>query len=519
MNELMIGWASRDVTTAAPVNIPGQFSMRISQGVLDPVTVTALVLDNGSDLAIFLSADLVVIRSYLVDEVRRKVQILNPAIAVEKILLHATHTHAAPSHYLGQDPVGVGDQVLSSVSTPLNGEVPDCGITIASSDDYRNFLSDQAAAAIVDAYGRRAPGGIAFGYGYAAVAHSRRVVYFDDYGQRQPAQMNGFMVDGHGKMYGPTRDPQFSHYEAGTESFINLLYTFDPQQRLTGAIINLPCPAQNSEHISKLSADYWHDVRERLRAEYGGIFVLPQCAAAGDLSPHILHYKEAQERRLRLKYGHDADGSPIARDLGVRKDAAERIVAAFAEVLDWAKKDIRTALPLVHRVENVWLSKRLISDDEVANCRQMLDALNQQSFLHSGTPQEQLAFNSRLVAQRNRFKRILNRHQAQQSEPRLPMELHVLRLGDVAFASNRFELYMDYMHRIQARSPFVQTFVVQLCGVPGPEGGTYLATERGGQSKGYSACLFCNLVSPQGGQELVDETVRILNEIASPPAQ
>ena len=95
----------------------------------------------------------------------------------------------------------------------------------------------------------------------------------------------------------------------------------------------------------------------------------------------------------------------------------------------------------------------------------------------------------------------------------LPMELHVLRIGDVAFATNRFELYMDYMHRIQARSPFAQTFVVQLTGVPGADGGTYLATERGVADKGYSACLFCNLVSPEGGQQLVNETVTVLKDI------
>ena len=49
MNELKIGWAMRDVTTSEPVNIPGQFHMRISQGVIDPVTVCALVVDNGED--------------------------------------------------------------------------------------------------------------------------------------------------------------------------------------------------------------------------------------------------------------------------------------------------------------------------------------------------------------------------------------------------------------------------------------------------------------------------------------
>jgi len=72
---------------------------------------------------------------------------------------------------------------------------------------------------------------------------------------------------------------------------------------------------------------------------------------------------------------------------------------------------------------------------------------------------------------------------------------------------------MDYMHRIQARSPFVQTFVIQLAGTSGEEGGTYLATERGVAGKGYSACMFCNLVSPEGGQQLVDETVKTLKEI------
>jgi hypothetical protein len=73
------------------------------------------------------------------------------------------------------------------------------------------------------------------------------------------------------------------------------------------------------------------------------------------------------------------------------------------------------------------------------------------------------------------------------------------------------------MHRIQARSPFIQTFIVQLTGVPGPDGGTYLATERGAWGKGYSASRYCNIVSPQGGQELVEATVRLLKTLPSSP--
>ena len=72
MEQVKIGWASRDISTTKPVNIPGQFHMRISKGVMDPVTVNALVLDSGEDQAIFLSCDIVVLRNGLQDLVREK---------------------------------------------------------------------------------------------------------------------------------------------------------------------------------------------------------------------------------------------------------------------------------------------------------------------------------------------------------------------------------------------------------------------------------------------------------------
>ena len=504
MNTLKIGWASRDVSTDAPINIPGQFHMRISQGIIDPVTITALVIDNGADLVVFLSADLVVIRSGLLDEVRAAVTARNPAIPVAKIVMHATHTHTGPSHYADS-----GSGLSNNTSTALTSEVPHDGIEIASSDDYRHYLAAQAGDAICEAYNTRAPGGIAYGYGFAVVAHSRRVVYLDDLSKRADAIKNSTHgLNGHAAMYGNTNDPNFSHYEAGSDHFVNLLYTFDPAGTLTGAIINVPCPSQNSEQEYKLSADYWHDVRLAIRKHYGDIFILPQCAAAGDLSPRLLHYKPAQARRFALKYGTD-----LPTERAARKDIAARVAAAFTEVLEWAGKDIQTALPLSHTVTTVQLSRRLISNEEAAYAQRGLDELNQKPFKTDGTPEERLHHNSILVAGRNRFIRALDRYELQKTQPKLPMELHALRLGDIAFASNRFELYMDFQHRIQARSPFTQTFIVQLAGQPGDDGGTYLCTERGAQGRGYSASMFCNLASPQGGQELVEETQRALHTL------
>jgi hypothetical protein len=510
MNELKIGWASRNVSTDKPVTIPGQFHMRVSTGVFDPITLTALVIDNGHDLAIFVSADIVVIRNFLLNRIREAVAKLNPNIPVEKIVMNATHTHAGPSTYgehLDMEKIGS--------ASPSTDQIPHAGIEIASDDEYRDFFIDQAAAAIQQAFVTRAPGGIAYGYGYATVSHSRRVVYFDDISKRPGAVHNSTHgVNGHACMYGNTNDEQFSHYEAGADPFVNLLYTFDAAGKLTGAIINVPCPSQNSEGESRLSASFWNEVRIAIRLVHGEIFLLAQGAAGGDVAPRILHYKQAQDRRFKLKYGPDPE--PIT-EWKARKDIAERIAAAFTEVLSWAKKDLQTALPITHVVETIQLDKRRVTDAEYDFERKQLDSLLKTPFKQDGTPQEQLCHNSILVSGRNRCQRILTRFEEQKTEPKLPMELHVLRIGDIAFASNQFELYQDFMHRIQARSPFIQTFIIQLTGVPGPDGGTYLATERGAQGKGYSASRYCNIVSPQGGQELVEETVRLLKTLPSAP--
>ncbi len=502
MSHIKIGWAVRDVSTDKPVNIPGQFHMRISKGILDPVTVTALVIDDGDDLVCMLSADLVVIRCGLLDLIRAKTAELLPAFPVEKIFISATHTHAGPSHYSDS----IWEKPSAGGAAPAINAVP-TDIAIASGEEYRDFLATQAAQAAAEAYQTRASGGLAWGYGFATVAFSRRVTYFDDLSLRPGAVKNStHSLNGHAAMYGETNDPMFAGYEAGSDSFVNLLYTFDAAGKLTGAVINVPCPSQNDEGIDRLSASFWHDVRELIHRKHGNIPLLCQCAAAGDLSPRQLHYRAAENRRYHLKYGDHPKSPEDFR----RRDIAERISGAFDEVLAWARKDIRSDLPVIHQVETVMLSRRLITRKEYDEDQAMLADLNRRKFAEEGTPEERLHHDSILAASRNRCRQIIERYQNQDAAPELPMEMHVVRIGDIAFATNRFELYMDYMHRIQARSPFEQTFIVQLAGVPGNHGGSYLATERGESGRGYSASRYCNVVSAQGGQQLVNETIRIL---------
>ena len=498
MSQLKIGWGKQELSINEPVLIPGQMYIRVSEGIHDPLYATALCVDGGEDVVIFCTADVVVLRGGVIRITREKVAKLCPEIPVDKIILGATHT---PS---------------GGTVTDTPEKTPD-GKDIYPGSKYREFFTDQCAKAIVDAWNSRKDAGISYGYGYAVVAHSRRTTYCDDYSKKSTSSI---APNGHAVMYGKTNDEWFSGYEAGADHFLNLMFTFDQEQKLTGIVINVPCPSQLSEHFTKLSADYWHNVREMIAKEYGpDVFVLPQCAAAGDLSPRILHYYKAQARRMALKYDlhytpqttKANSGDQYAKVMGERYDIAERITDGIREVYAWAKKDIQTQVPVIHKVEDMPLRRRMITDEEKLWCEQNIQQMEGQIPSPDADPEAYRKAMSMYNSVKGRNERAIGRYHTQEAEPNLTTRVHTVRIGDIAFATIRFELYMDYMHRLQARSPFVQTFVVQLAGA---EDGNYLATERGKNNKGYSASLFCNMVSPEGGQQWVENILNNLTEMS-----
>ena len=496
---LKIGWSTKEFSTNEPTCMHGQFHVRICEGVLDPVTVTALVLDSGDEQMVWISCDVEHIADITSKLIREKIKKLAPEVDADRVVMNATHTHCTTD-------INLTGMARYEVDFPV-----DSSIKLMIPEKAQDEFAEAAAQAVAEAWKTRKEGGVAWGYGYAVVSYSRKTWYFDDLSQR-PGQGGkiGMAVNGHACMYGNTNDPQFSHYEAGADHFINLMYTFDADGKLTGAIMNVPCPSQNSESISKLTGDYWNDVRIRLKEKYGDIHILPQCAPAGDLSPHILHYKAAQVRRFQLKYGTRPEAY---RDEYMRKDIAERICAAFDEVLDWAKKDIRTSVKLQNSLEKIELERRQGTQAEYDNEKIAYDSMMKEDFQKTGTPMEKFHHDSILAARRNRSLNFMRRFElAQRGEP-FVTTLHVIAIDDIAFVTSPFELYMDFMHRIQARSPFMQTFNVQLADNDWEPDCGYLATQRGVDGGGYSSSRYCNAVSPDGGQQLVEATLATLNKL------
>jgi hypothetical protein len=296
-------------------------------------------------------------------------------------------------------------------------------------------------------------------------------------------------------MYGRTNRPDFSGIEGYEDHGVDLLFTWDEQDGLTGIVVNLACPSQVTENALYTSADFWHETRVELRRRLGEkLFVLPQCSAAGDQSPHLLLHGRAEQRMLEK------------RGLTERDEIARRIGRAVNDVHDIAAAQISRDPALKHAVLSVGLPMRRVTDEEHAAAVKRCEELE----ARKPNPDDAVAASHWFVMQR-RNRAVIERYAQQDANPTYPVELHCLRVGDIAIATNPFELFLDFGLRMKARSRAEQTFVVQLATAGGDTDGTYLPTERAVAARSYGAEAVDNTVGPEGGQVLVERTLEAVN--------
>ena len=259
-------------------------------------------------------------------------------------------------------------------------------------------------------------------------------------------------IDGTAKMYG-VGDSDFDHYESNEDNKAGMLFFWNSKKKLTGMVINIVSTAQVTDGTNFVSADFFHEARENIREKYGkDIFVFFQVGASGDVTPanHEFIYRRAEEVMLKRK------------GITARQEQANRVLKAVDEVMPYVKNDIQNKVVFKHSVAKVSLPVK----DPPAPPFYLTDSVD-------------------------------------------PAEFHVLRLGDIAIATNPFEIFMDYGTLMKVKSKAILTLVVQLsCHHSG-----YLPTERAVKGGGYSADKY--LVGPEGGYKLVTETVKLINEMWS----
>jgi len=480
-----IGWGSRDITPAVPCELAGQYYRRVAKGVRDRLHVTAWALETGRGTTrqqvVMVAMDTVGVPEKLLRDIRRRVRARVRDLDPRRIIVSAIHTHNAA-------PVRPSFPWLE----PAEG--------LPSDGQYAEQIATRAAEAVEEAWRGRTSGHVGWTLGQARVGHCRRAWY----------------ADGTAEMYGRTDRPDFIGMEAGEDSGVDMVFCWNGRKRLTGVLVNVACPSQVMEATYVVTADYMGEVRRQLRERFGrGLFVLPQISAAGDQSPRDLtrNYRGAEPDMW-----HE-DG---AVELG------RRVAAAVCEGHDRARASMSGRLELKHVVKTVRLPVWRASEREYRQARRALAALQAREPKNADPVQS--AF-SRFVAETKAHEAgdgpgpydsklhafvamkineaVLQRYRTQDAQPRAAVELHAVRLGDVAFATNPFELFLDYGARIKARSPARQTLLVQLaCGTGG-----YLPTGRAAARGGYGATMASAVVGPRGGDRLVEESVKALRAL------
>lgn len=466
-HNLLIGWAMEDITPKGQPSLYGQYYERISEYVQSPLKATAFAIESIKDKeqAIMVSLDLTKIDKDLEDSIREIIRSRLKDFNDKKLLLNATHTHTAIDH---RDSI------------------------------YRKLLIKKIASVAIHAWNNRKPAGISNKLGYAVIGHNRRVMY----------------ADGSTEMYGSIDRKDFIGIEGPTDPGVDMLFCWDRKNNLTGIIMNVSCPAQVVEAKYFISSDYWSEVRKQLNEKFGNeIFVLPQCGAAGDISPRDL------PRRYRA-------GEPNMWDIPGILEIGERLIHVVQKAYPDAKENIRYNVLFKHIIKDVALPARMISSKEYVKAKAIVEKINSREpkdpnssesawnrFVREIKENEKTKLYGPWDNKTSDFgwlkpcKAIIERYENQKSDQQINVEIHALRLGDLVFATNPFELYVDYGFQIIGRSKANQTFIVQLC----CDGLTYLPTQRAVEGGGYSAMI--TPVGPEGGQMLVEETVDVIDSL------
>ena len=253
-----------------------------------------------------------------------------------------------------------------------------------------------------------------------------------------------------------------------------------------------------------MSSDFAGATREKLKMVYGdGFRMIYQIGAAGCQSPRDL----VRRGRTEPDGWHD-DMVQLLSDRLVQCVTEAKVMPAQRDVV------------LKYECRQVSVPMRRVSPETVAAAKKELAALEKkwpgdsawQDFLAQVHANEKKGgpgpYDSKLhpYAVMDVDKAVLKRAAEQDSVKEYTFEMHVTRLGEVAFVTCPFELYLAYGQIIKARSAAVQTFIVEKCG-----SGGYVPTLASENSVGYSGGINVGKVGHEGAYRFCDLAVDCIN--------
>ena len=503
MDKIKIGWSEVDITPekGVKISLAGQFFERITDQVESPVKVVAMAIESGNEQLVMASCDLVsipcnlnqAVKEYLSDKLE---------ISVDKVIISAIHSHTSytyPRHnaivhklkQMGEEKISSYNYFKSVLPKEMEYKPLVNEEKCLSQEQSFEFLVEKIAKAVILAWENREFAYYKNAFGRVAVGMNRRVCY----------------DDGSAKMWGDTNLANFDCLEGGNDSGVELIYTFDQNKELTGVVANIACPAQVVEHRSFISSDYWGKVRENLKNKFGkDIKVLGLCAPAGDQCPRdMIRWVNPEtpidDPNIKRENYIERCADPSMFDISGLKVVGKRISNEIISVYEDLDTEFKDEGLLLHQTMELSLPIRKVSISEYEKAKKEIDDYLEKNNGKKMTYED--------TAKMHVFSGIMTRYLAQQKINTIDIEVHFVRFGDIAIATNPFELFLDYGNQIRARSKAKQTILVQLaCGVGG-----YLPTQKAEKGGHYSAYVSSGTTDHVGGDILVRTTLENINKM------
>ena len=272
-----------------------------------------------------------------------------------------------------------------------------------------------------------------------------------------------------------------------------MLYVFDEKDELSGVIMSFHCPAQVLEMQEYYSADFVGYFRMQLEAMLGrDIFVLPLIGFAGNIAPRDL------VRRNR--------GEPDMHEIPGANELGRRLLMCFAEHYDHARSSIVREAVVRHTYDVLQLPLRTVSGEEYREAQKKFDEILSRA---GGTIEALRASDAGTRMDSSWHAGVINRYKRQQKSTIYDTGVHALRIGECAFITNPFELYIEFGLRMRARSKAEYTFTAELT-----DGcGAYLPTPIAEASGSYSTQVSNCFVTSAGGEILTEVSIRMINDL------
>ncbi len=241
------GFASVEYTPQLGLNLQGQMSPRVATEVRDPLSANAMALRQDDLTTVLVTLDLCMAHEDFV----RETQLLfekQHNIPAAHLLIHATHTHVAPS---------VHDLIGENETSP----------------QYVARIQEKLLEAAATAIKNLEPVQLFASCGHMEMMGWNRRAVFED---------------GTAKMYGHSEMPGFAGLEGPRDPQLPVLFAKNETGKISGVLVNFASHPNCIEGESRYSADYPGEVRRLISNTLDGAKVLYLTGAAANTAPSIL---------------------------------------------------------------------------------------------------------------------------------------------------------------------------------------------------------------------------------------